>query len=196
MRLQNKTFTLKKCPDLNNKLYGHPSYSPLLRMLPIKRQTRRNTRPWGEAGGGAKGGCRGGFVGHRLAHCFLHSIPLNPVLPLAHQKFLWQRILYWMCSINTCMRYLTYFHICWHLWLYICNQSYWSVHLTFIGFFFFFKFSTSFLFKSPVATTKYLTQLTTRHGASNFPAHLIWKPAKIGERPYKYVKQEVQITVK
>lgn len=94
MRLQNKTFTLKKCPDLNNKLYGHPSYSPLLRMLPIKRQTRRNTRPWGEAGGGAKGGCRGGFVGLRLAHCFLHSIPLNPVLPLAHQKFLWQRILY------------------------------------------------------------------------------------------------------
>lgn len=45
---------------------------------------------------------------------------------------------------------------------------------------------------APAGTTWLSSQ--TRATASNFPTHLIWKPAKIGERPYKYVKQEVQIT--
>ena len=47
-------------------------------------------------GGGWGGGRLLGRVyrTQALARCFLHSISLNPVLPLAHQKFLWQRILY------------------------------------------------------------------------------------------------------
>lgn len=50
------------------------------------------------------------------------------------------------------------------------------------------------VFQSPApAGTTWLSS-QTRATASNFPTHFIWKPAKIGERPYKYVKQEVQIT--
>ena len=119
-------------------------------------------------GGGWGGGRLLGRVyrTQALARCFLHSISLNPVLPLAHQKFLWQRILYWMCSINTCMRYLTYFHIYWHLWLYICNQSYCSVHLTFI--LFFLSFRLHFYLKAQLQppNTWLSSQLDTEHQIS------------------------------
>lgn len=48
----------------------------------------------------------------------------------------------------------------------------------------------------PAAFQQPSTWLSSRTGAtaSNFPTHFSWTPAKIGERPYKYVKQEVRIT--
>lgn len=54
------------------------------------------------------------------------------------------------------------------------------------------RICSSFQSLAPASTTWLSSQ--TGASASNFPTHLIWKPAKIGERPYKYVKQEVQIT--
>lgn len=93
-------------------------------------------------------------------------------------------------------------HICsiWHILIFVdfCDFTFainYRVAIVYL-FFFFLTLRFRLYLKTRALTTNHLAQLTTRDRASNFPAQLIWKLAKIGERPYKYVKQEVQITVK